>query len=693
LGAGPADRTGPVAVLLYALTVFVSAFLLFQVQPLIARYILPWFGGGPAVWTSAMLFFQLLLLASYAYAHLSVRRLRPRTQAIVHLMLLAAALTQLPITPSDALKPTTVEHPTTNIILLLTMSIGLPYLVLSATAPLLQAWFARTHPDRSPYRLYALSNLGSLIALVSYPVLVEPMLTRSVQTWVWSGTFGLFVLLCGAVAVRGMRLSGSGGVPQPELTEADVPPPTPARRAFWLALSACAVVLFLAITNQITMDIAVIPFLWVLPLGIYLLTFVIAFERESWYLRPWMVGALVPALAVTVVFMYWAEAAPIPQQLIAYSVMVFVGCMVCHGELSRLKPHPRYLTGFYLTIALGGALGGTFVAVLAPLLFNDYLEMHVALISVASLTLVAMFTDRESALFSGRRPAVWILLTLSMAGLVGALNLHAREAGENALLRSRSFYGVLTVYRKEADSPDEHLSLWHGRIPHGVQFTNPRLRTIGTGYYAPNSGAAQAFKYLEAEGDRRIGMVGMGVGTLATYARPGDYIRLYEINPEIRNLSDTVFSYLGDSKANIDIVMGDARLSMEREEAQDFDLLILDAFSGDAIPLHLLTREAFETYDRHLASGGVIAILISTWHLDFRPVVRRLASHFGFNAISINSPGGKLQNWGSEWMILTRDDDWLEAAPFNHVSRNQADAGSSRLWTDDYTSLFQLLGK
>jgi len=678
--------------LLYALTVFVSAFLLFQVQPLIARYILPWFGGGPAVWTSSILFFQVMLLAGYAYAHLSIQRLRPRTQVGVHLVLLAAALIQLPITPADAWKPTGVEHPTARILLLLTASIGLPYLVLSATAPLLQAWFARALPGRSPYRLYALSNLGSLLALVSYPFVIEPLLARSTQTVVWSVTFGLFVVLCCASAFWGLRALGPEGLGAAAPPDPDEPPPSGGTRVLWLALSACAAVLFLAVTNQITMDVAVIPFLWVLPLGLYLLTFVIAFEHDVWYVRRWFVAALAPALGGAVWFLFRAQIAPIPQQLIVYAAMVFVGCMVCHGELSRLKPHPRYLTGFYLTVALGGALGGAFVALLAPVLFNDHIELHIALIGVAFLALVAMFLDEKSALHRGRRPAVWLGLVAAVAGLALALNSHARGAGEYSVVRSRSFYGVLTVYREAAGRPDEFLSLWHGRVAHGGQFTSPDARRLPITYYAPTSGVAQAFRLLSPERERRIGIVGLGVGTVAAFGRSGDYIRLYEINPEVRILADTLFTYLADSPAEIEVVMGDARLSMERDDPQDFDILVLDAFSGDAIPLHLLTREAFETYDRHLAAGGVIVLLISTFHLDFEPVVRRLADHFGLHAIRIRSPGGRLQNWGSDWMVLTRDHEWLEAAPFAYVTAPPAGAvESQRLWTDDYTSLFQLM--
>jgi hypothetical protein len=677
---------------LYALTVFVSAFLLFQVQPLIARYILPWFGGGPAIWTASMLFFQVMLLAGYAYAHLSISRLRPRIQVRVHLVLLAAALVQLPITPSDAWKPAADAHPTLQILLLLTASLGLPLFVLSATAPLLQAWFARALPDRSPYRLYALSNVGSLLALVSYPFVIEPLLTRSTQTVVWSVGFGLFVVLCGMTALRGMQAAGAGEQSVAALPETDEPPPSGAVKAFWLALSACGALLFLAVTNQITMDVAVIPFLWVLPLGLYLITFIIAFEHDDWYVRPWFVGALVPTLALTVWFVFRAQTAPIAQQLLVYSAIVFVGCMVCHGELSRLKPHPRYLTSFYLTVALGGVLGGAFVALVAPVLFDSHLELHVALVAVAVLSLVAMFSDDESALHGGRRPGVWFLLAASVAGLALTLTAEARESGEVAVVRSRGFYGALTVYLEEEGDPLEHLALYHGRIPHGAQFTDPELKGLGTGYYGPASGAAQVFEHLAPDRARRIGMVGMGVGTLANLARSGDYVRLYEINPDVRILADTLFTYLRDSPAEIEVVMGDARLSMEREDPQRFDILLLDAFSGDAIPLHLLTKEAFEVYDRHLAPDGVIALLISTWHLEFGPVVRRLAEDAGLHALRVRSPPARMQNWGSDWMIMTRDRERLESAPFtNVVTPSEAPSENQRLWTDDYTSLFQLL--
>ena len=690
---------------LIALTVFLSAFLLFQVQPLIAKYILPWFGGGPAVWTVCMLFFQVFLLAGYTYAHGSVSRLRPRRQVHVHLALLALALIQLPITPSDAWKPPDSSLPTARILLLLAASIALPYLVLSSTAPLLQAWFARARPGRSPYRLYALSNLGSLIALVSYPFAVEPELSRSTQAIVWSVGFGLFAVLCGASAIwalkaqeqapaSGDRPAYPDGAPPPSAapTESDAPRPSVGVRAMWLALSACAAVLFLAITNQITMDVAVIPFLWVLPLGLYLLTFVVAFDHQRWYVRPLFMLALPPTVAITVWFIFQGEVASIPSQLVVYSAMTFIGCMVCHGELSRLKPHPRHLTGFYLTVALGGALGGVFVAILAPVLFNDNLELHVALLGVVGLSLVSLFLDEGSPLYRGRRIWAWIPLGLSTLALGITLNVHARRYSDYLVYQTRNFYGVLSVYREAAGTPQEALSLWHGRIRHGIQFTSPERRRVGTGYYTEDSGAAYAIRYLRRQEDRRIGMVGMGVGTLATYARPGDHIRLYEINPAVPQLSESLFTFARDSEAEIEVVLGDARLSMEREEPQQFHLLLLDAFSGDAIPLHLLTREAFETYQRHLAPGGVIAILISTWHLDFEPVLRTLADHFGLDVATVRTPPAYSWDWGSVWMLMSTDKEWIDQFKRGERLIKTEPEGSGRLWTDDYTSLYRLMG-
>ena len=678
----------------HAVTIFASAFLLFQVQPLIAKYILPWFGGGPAVWTTSVLFFQVFLLGGYGYAHLSIRRFGPRVQASVHGALLLAALLQLPITPDGDWKPLSPDAPTWHILLLLGATVGLPYFVLSSTTPLIQAWFSRDFPGSSSYRLYALSNTASLLALLSYPFVFEPLSSRSAQSSFWAIGFGFFAaasMICvWATWRRGATASASRGEVDP--AGGTHPRPTAGTYALWLALPACAAVVLLAVTNQITMDLVVLPFLWVLPLSLYLLTFILSFEGERWYARSIYVSALLPALIAVLWMLSAREETNVLWQIVAFSVVLFVCCMVCHGELSRLKPNPRYSTSYYLMIALGGALGGVFVTLVAPLIFFDYLELHVGLLSTGALCFIALYAD-QSSWFHCKRVSWGALPLITAYVIIAALYVdHAQEPLESAIVRTRNFYGVLTVRQLFAGSPEEQFLLRHGRIRHGTQFTDPDKRHLATGYYSKSSGAGLALRYFPRPRGRRIGLVGLGVGTLTAFARAGDRMRIYEINPEVRRLAESYFTYLKDSPAEIEIVMGDARLSMERDSPQEFDILLLDAFSGDAIPVHLLTVEAFETYLRHLKPDGVIALLISTDHLKFEPVIRHLADHLDLEAIRIDNPSGPNGDWGAEWMLLSWDMDFLMLTPLANAAKAYDESHDHvRLWTDDYTSLLPLL--
>jgi hypothetical protein len=410
-GRGSVCRTSPMPA--FALTIFAGAFLLFQVQPLIGKYILPWFGGSPGVWTTCMLFFQVLLLGGYAYAHTLSRRLKPRTQAIVHLALLAAALLTLPITPGDHWKPQASGNPTWHILALLAVSLGLPYLVLAATGPLMQEWFRRLTPGTSPYRLYALSNVGSLLALVSYPFYFETQFTRKAQAQFWSWGLLFYALCCAFCAYRVWRQAPVKALSETE-TSADIAPPSPGRRGLWLCLPACASILLLAVTNKMCQDVAVIPFLWVLPLGLYLLSFIICFDSPRWYSRFYYTLALVGAMAAVCVALYVGTDMPIVQQVVIYSITLFVGCMICHGELYQLKPHPKHLTSFYLMIAAGGAVGGLFVALIAPVLFSNFYEMHLSLALIVLLLLAISFTGR-----SALSPQRWRILFAILA--IGAL--------------------------------------------------------------------------------------------------------------------------------------------------------------------------------------------------------------------------------------------------------------------------------
>jgi hypothetical protein len=768
----------------YALTIFTGAFLLFQVQPLIGKYILPWFGGGPGVWTTCMLFFQVLLLGGYAYAHFTSRWLKPRTQAVVHLVLLAAALALLPITPNDAWKPNGGGNPTLQILALLAASLGLPYFVLSSTGPLIQQWFSRTRPGVSPYRLYALSNVGSLLALLSYPFFFETHFTRKTQAGLWAWGLVAYVLCCGFCAVRLWRAAGRENAEEGrrQKAEADLSEhaprttqqapinsqPSTLNQLLWLLLPACASVLLLATTNKLCQDVAVIPFLWVVPLALYLLSFIICFDSPRWYARYPFTLALIAALGGLCWALFNGSDWSLSKQVAIYCGGLFICCMVCHGELYRLKPDPSHLTGYYLMIAAGGALGGAFVAVAAPLLFKDYYELHWGLFLCGLLFLLVCICDRSASAstynprpstphpswrwlactlalvafggldrflvwlpaqttalakgwFTGLRfgmptllvlvVASWIArrkfsrflhwraltctwLSLGMIALSATLWRQARGSGSERVYRSRNFYGVLTVYEHEKNDPmSRYFLLQHGRITHGLQFADPVQATWPVSYYGPESGIGLGVQALPV-GRRRIGVVGLGTGTMAAFGRAGDYLRFYEINPQVQAVATSWFSYLPKCPGNLEVAPGDARLTLEREPPQHFDLLVLDAFSSDAIPVHLLTKEAFDVYGRHVNTNGVIAVHISNHYLDLEPVVVNLARYFRYKLALIDYEETDEEWWlySSTWVLLSRNEGIINSPAIrNAASTVQTNPVKVPLWTDDFASLFQIL--
>jgi SAM-dependent methyltransferase len=766
----------------FALTIFFGAFLLFQVQPLIGKYILPWFGGSPGVWTTCMLFFQVLLLGGYAYAHTVSRRLKPRTQAITHVVLLVAALAMLPITPADSWKPTAAGgDPTWHILALLFVSLGLPYLVLATTGPLMQEWFRRTSPGVSPYRLYALSNVGSLLALLSYPFFFETRFTRQEQAQFWAWGLGLYAVFCGVCAWRLWKRAAPGMVDEETAEEAAAPAPSGLQRTLWVALPACASVLLLAVTNKMCQDIAVVPFLWVLPLALYLLTFIICFDSPRWYSRFYYTIALVAAVAGVCQALFVGPDMPIVRQIAVYAIALFVGCMVCHGELYRLKPHPRHLTSFYLMIAAGGAMGGLFVALVAPYVFTDFYELHLSLGLIVLLLLVVAYTGKE--VLSPRRwgilfgllglaavygvatgspaGAAWLkqhggplaaavlgkmswaqldrlpwmvwavaaggvivggmvrrrqphpvnwhrltcgLMAVGLVGLVVVLGIQIRSSLRDAVVAGRNFYGVLSVFRYSDYAPNsDYYVLQHGRITHGLQFAAPERAREITSYFGASSGLGLALRHFPRQQNQRVGLLGLGVGTVAAYGKPGDYYRIYEINPHVKEIAEKPFTYLATSRAKIDVIMGDARLSMENEPPQEFDFLIMDAFSSDAVPVHLLTREAFEIYQRHLKPDGVILVNITNRYLDLQPVVENAAEVFGFRAhrIDTNDGGGEHDHssgdggwwlYASSWMLLSHNEDFMERSALRYAaSAPSMNRSRIPLWTDDYTSMFRIL--
>jgi SAM-dependent methyltransferase len=667
----------------YAATIFLSAFLLFQVQPLIAKIILPWFGGSAAVWTTCMLFFQLLLLAGYVYSHAYVR-LRIPARRHIHIALLAVAAAALPLAAGTAWKPEGGEDPTWRILGLLATSVGLPYFVLSTTGPLVQAWYARSREGAAPYRLFALSNLGSMLALLSYPLAVEPLLTLGTQANIWSGGFVLFALACAMLAWR------SKGAEAQHLAGGESGKPGLGLQALWAGLACCASVLLLAFTGHMTLNIAAIPFLWVLPLALYLLSFVLCFEASGWY-RRWLflplLGAGLAGVCVTL-----SRSNPSIWTLIPlYSATLFAACMVCHGELARSKPHPQHLTGFYLMLALGGAAGGVLVGLVAPNVFEDLYELPAGMLALCVLVIAALLRDRAS-LLHGRWgiPAGIMLLALTVALAVALYRTYAENSADTRVT-SRNFYGVLNV-RDSGEGPDAMRALSHGTIIHGKQFLEPQRRDWPTTYYGLRSGIGLALLDARGHGPLRVGVVGLGAGTLATYGSTGDVFRFYDINSDVVELARSEFTFLKDSRAKVEVALGDARLSLEREPTQNFDVLALDAFSSDAIPVHLLTVEAFKTYLRHLKPGGVLAVHISNRYLDLVPVVQQAARHLSLELRQVeNDDDDDAGVYRSDWMLVSASPAAFEGKELKDAADRIDAVPRVRLWTDDYSDLYRIL--
>ncbi len=613
-----------------------------------------------------MLVFQVLLFAGYAYAHLTTEYLKPRHQIALHMLLLVAAIAMLPIAPDVSWKPTNSDTPALRIMLLILACIGLPYFLLSATGPLVQCWFSRTHSGRSPYRLYALSNIGSLLALISYPFAFEPIFSVHTQSRIWSIAFAIFAGLC---AFSGFRMGRKSGSPVGNLAfdqpvfAATSPPmdrPTSGLTGLWFLFAMTPSLLLLASTNQVCMDVAVIPFLWVLPLALYLLSFILCFDSDRWYSRR---RFLVPTFASQLAAVYLATSGPsvpIVWQIATYFGALFCCCMTCHGELAALKPHPRFLTLYFLTISAGGAAGGLFVGLLAPILFVNYSELQVGILCfMIAFVCLRLREDRIALPIPnwGRTVAVAVILAIAVVGLA-----QASKHQSGSIAASRNFYGVLKVTQSHnpAKSISPLLELAHGRITHGTQFIEPALHRTPTAYYAPNTGIGRLMQSASDRLSRRVGIVGLGVGTLAAYGNIGDYFRMYEINPDVITTAQKYFTFLSDSPADQTIVTGDARLSLEFEPPQNFDILVLDAFSGDAIPVHLLTREAMLVYLKHLSHDGILACHISNLHFNLRPVIAGLAQDQGLSHRFIGSAADtQTAAQPAIWAMLARSPETL----------------------------------
>lgn len=677
---------------LYALTIFVSAFLLFQVQPMIAKMILPWFGGTSSVWSTCMLFFQMALLLGYVYAHW-LHALPPRRQAIVHCGLLLLSLAVLPVLPNAKWKPTDASDPSWPILGLLTVTIGLPYLALSTTSPLLQSWYAR-RAGSVPYRLFALSNFASMLALLSYPLLIEPALTVQTQSWAWSAGYAVFAVSCAAaawIAARGHKATARSEVlvtvPQGE-------EPTMALRALWIALAGCASTLLLAVTTFITSDIAAIPFLWVMPLGVYLITFILCFESSRSYHR----GVFFPLLAAALGCFAWyldedSLSVNIVLTISLLALSLFVCCMVCHGELARLKPHPSRLTGYYVMISIGGAIGGLFVGLLAPNIFNAYHEFPLSLALCAALSAFLLFRDWTNVGPERFRKAAAFALTLAVVAYSGWVVKKERFNISGLKAIGRNFYGELRVHDWGSDSnPAAYRELLHGRISHGIQMRDPKLKQTPVAYFCEGSGIGHAMQTRLPNANWKVGIIGLGAGALLPYAKAGDTFRIYEINPLVLDMARTWFSYLKDTPAKVEVALGDGRLVLEREPSQQFDMLVMDAFSGDSVPVHLLTTEAFTTYFRHVKPGGILAVNISNRYLDLQPVMERAATAFGRKAIAFHYWAKESESLcdSSSWALLV-DSKLQASSEALKTGIWLAPHTKFRMWTDDFSNMLSIL--
>ena len=678
-----------------AAAIGLGALLLFAIQPIVAKRLLPWFGGSAAVWITCLVFFQTALLAGYLYAHAVHRRLTARTQAAVHVVALLLSLPALALLlmPRPLLAPDV--EPIGGVLAALALTIGLPYVLLASTSPLLQAWLSRRPGAAPPYRLYALSNLASLAALLGYPILVEPSISWRRQVIGWGLLYAGFALLSAVAALRAVQGSSSG----PRLPDEAVEPsaaPSWAERGLVAGLGVCGSLLLLAVTGHITQHIVPAPLLWVVPLGVYLLSFVVCFEWPRLYWRPVWIGLLPVAL----VGMAHLARQGLDELTTLWRVALFIAgllvcCMVCHGEIARRRPGAEHLTALYLLIALGGALGGLLGGVAAPLMSRYLVELPIGLILTGAFgTLVSLQALWPRLGAYGRLPAVAVLwFALGIYATHAVEGMRASTRGYR--LVTRSFYGQLAV-REDGHPGSENASrsLIHGGIIHGTQWRDDARRRLPTTYYCETSGVGRALALLPTDRGRRVGLIGLGAGTLVAFGRPDDVYRVYEINPQVLRLAETDFTFLHDTPAEVAVVIGDARRRLEEEPPQAFDLIAVDAFSGDSIPAHLLTQEALALYARHLGPGGILAVHISNRFVDFAPVLAAGAWAIGRPAVNVNADGdGKRLCYSSQWILLLPSDGPRRyPALWESGSKLEPTLGF-RPWTDDLWSLYPVLRK
>jgi hypothetical protein len=670
---------------LFAGTIFSSAFLLFLVQPIISKNILPWFGGSAGVWAVCMVFFQLVLLLGYAYSDWTSKHLKPRAQVVLHSILLLASLLALPVVANASWKPKGDEDPTLWILFLLVSTVGLPYFLLSTTGPLIQSWVSRTVIGAEVYRLFSLSNLASLLALVCYPFLIEPYAPLAAQGTAWAIVYVLFVTLCiasGAYFYRRMHTTSIMAMRPQDLPGIEERPGA-AHYLVWLGLSAMGSWMLVAITNHITQNVAAIPFLWLLPLTIYLLSFVLCFESDRWYRRS---RFLLPTALLLALCAYGLQDGNVGQTVKVaiplYAAGLFVFCMFLHGELAAMKPAPDFLTSFYLMVSLGGALGGIMVGLVAPRVLPAYYELGIGFIVITVLAMRVLKRQKKLVAVSG---ALAVLCCFFLFNQV-------REDFTDARRIERNFYGTLMTLDTKRDVPmDDVRQLYHGSVRHGEQYLAESRKMEPTTYYGNTSGIGLAIANTSNGSAKKVGLIGLGAGTLAVYGRPGDLYRFYEINPQVMEIADSEFSFMRNSQAKIETVLGDARLILEKESSNHFDVLAVDAFSGDSIPVHLLTREAMAIYARHISDDGIIAFHVTNRFLALAPVVQKLAVDQGLHAALIHDEAENLPWRKTDWVLVAKNKEMLQQPAIRHATTPITPIPSLGVWTDDFNNLFQVI--
>ena len=676
---------------LFLFTPFVSASILFSVQPLASRILLPIFGGSSAVWTTCMLFFQFSLLVGYFVADQIERKLSFSGQKLLFLVLvlLAGASFLKGLFPPDRLLVSS-DRPVSGILFLLVRDLGLPFSVLSITSPLLQCWYKKSFPDESPYRLYAASNLGSFLALLSYPFFIEPLWGLRAQREMWMSGYCVFFLLLLSLVILTPQVSKFDSPEQSSTTEFSWS---------WLLYPFLSSTLLLGFTEHLTTDVAPFPFLWVAPLSIYLLSFILSFREPSWYSRKWSFLSL-----ALVVFFFGGDffSGPTIAAVVNVAFCLFailISCLVCHGELFRTRPGGSDLARFYLCIALGGALGSLFCSIVAPLLFSRFLELPLALSVLYYLRIYSLFTRQEESVFPAFPQRGFFsdrLFLLALASF-GVLWYHGhREPNNTIVYQARNFYGTMKVvdHLSTEDPSETYRTLIHGRIQHGSEYLDPVKERIPTAYYGEPSPLALLFHFLEPKTSKNIGVVGLGVGTSGAWARSGDKIVFYELNPLVVSLAKEYFRFLSTTPAEIEIVLGDARLQLESEVAsRNFDLLLIDAFSSDAIPMHLLSMEAMKTYLRHLGPQGILAIHTSNRHLRLNPIALRLGKELKlFGGLLHSLPNPTKLDTESSYVVLSRDKAFFEErAARSRLQKLTSDVFLASLWTDDHSSLLRVM--